>query len=80
MVRFPMRLPSRLLSRSRMAGLEPRLGTKPIYTQSNIADLQGDYLSYSVALHGYTKRRRHAYRLLITHDRQPEFVTYNMLI
>jgi hypothetical protein len=26
-----MRLPSRMLSRSRMAGLEPRLGTRSIY-------------------------------------------------
>jgi len=28
MVRFLMRFPSRMLSRSGMAGLEPRLGTK----------------------------------------------------
>src|SRR5271165_2770281 len=53
MVRFLMRLPSRMLSRSRMAGLEPRLGTKSMYMRLNVADLRRCSLSHTDALHGY---------------------------
>ncbi len=49
MVRFLMRLPSRMLSRSRMAGLEPRLGTRSIYMRRNLADSQRRNLSHADA-------------------------------
>ncbi len=38
-VRVLMRLPSRMLSRSRIAGLEPRLGAKSMHMRQDLADL-----------------------------------------
>src|SRR5271166_6424808 len=65
MVRLRMRLPSRMLSRSRMAGLEPRLGTRSMYMPQQIADLPNVDLSHTVAFtwahSGSANRRRWAY-------------------
>src|SRR5271166_4209200 len=65
MVRLRMRLPSRMLSRSRMAGLEPRLGTRSMYMPQQIADLPNVDLSHTVAFtwahSGSANRRRGAY-------------------
>ena len=63
MVRFLMRWPSRMLSRSRIAGLEVRLGTKSMYMPRNVADLRRCGLSHADALHGYIMAPRMAYRL-----------------
>jgi hypothetical protein len=52
-----------MLSRSRIAGLEPRLGTKSMYMRQNLADLRRFCLSHADALHGYITASRHAYRV-----------------